>query len=156
MADLPVSAKKKLDSTKRSSAKKSPLPPRVQCWMKVLLLVDRLSAFFLQAPRTQGLPPQHWTTGARGAVKFSAVKLTSFFFADTGVKSFAKRELRIHRSPSSMRLSVDSCLAVASQRVDTKRRECWKYIEWRMNWEHDSREHGQAISGSWCVAWIPS
>ena len=30
-------------------------------------------------------------------MKFSRVKLTSFFFADTGVKSLAKRELRILR-----------------------------------------------------------
>ena len=28
-------------------------------------------------------------------------------------------------------------------RVETKKRECWKFLDWRMNSENDSRVHGQ-------------
>ena len=28
-------------------------------------------------------------------------------------------------------------------RVETKKRECWKFLDWRLNSENDSRVHGQ-------------
>ena len=28
-------------------------------------------------------------------------------------------------------------------RVETKERECWKFLDWRLNPENDSRVHGQ-------------
>ena len=28
-------------------------------------------------------------------------------------------------------------------RVETKKRECWKFLDWRLNPENDSRVHGQ-------------
>ena len=35
------------------------------------------------------------------------------------------------------------CLAVTSQDKESKERECWNRIEWRLNSENDSRLHGQ-------------
>ena len=39
-------------------------------------------------------------------------------------------------------------------RVETKKRECWKFLDWRLNSENDSRVHGQpsfaiAVSTQW-------
>jgi len=34
-------------------------------------------------------------------------------------------------------------------RVETKKRECWKFLDWRLNSENDSRVHGQpSFTGS--------
>ena len=30
-------------------------------------------------------------------------------------------------------------------RVETKKRECWKFLDWRLNSENDSRVHGQPL-----------
>ena len=40
-------------------------------------------------------------------------------------------------------------------RVETKKRECWKFLDWRLNSENDSRVHGQPSFLSRCGC-VPS
>merc|ERR1711972_811027 len=42
-----------------------------------------------------------------------------------------------------MVLFLDSVPGGYIVRVETKERECWKFLDWRLNQENDSRVHGQ-------------
>ena len=46
------------------------------------------------------------------------------------------------------------CLAVNGPVKETKERECWKFLDWRLNPENDSRVHGQPSNASFRESWF--
>ena len=69
--------------------------------------------------------------------EFSGPNTLLFYFERNEVK----REMEKERHEGAKFLSFVSGGNIP--RVETKKRECWKFLDWRLNSENDSRVHGQ-------------